>query len=75
MFDTEDDAEPQRESQERGRTACLVSSFMQSRNPADSGSRSQAKSLLPSSLPSDEKPQPVSGSDLRCSAFREIAVL
>lgn len=75
MFDTEDDAEPLRKIQERGKMALLVPSFMQSKNPAGSGSRSQGKSLFPSSLPSDEKPQTVSGSDLSCSAVREMAGL
>lgn len=39
------------------------------------GSRSQGKSLFPSSLPFDEKAQTASGPDLCCSALRGIAVL
>jgi len=75
VLDSEDDAEPVRKTWERGKTACRVLSFTQSKNPADSGSRSQGKSLFPSSLPSDEKPRTVPGSDLCSSAFREPAVL
>lgn len=74
MFDTEDNAEPLRKTLDRGKTACLVPSVMQSKNPADSESRSQGKSLFPSSLPSDEKRRRVSGSDLCHSAFRELGV-